>query len=568
MHYLQDTNYSYGFKNNFRNNIHFIINDKLTKLNTDYLNIKAGSNIEIHFEDNITDMNKFFSIEEDINSQYINSIDLSRFDSSHIVNMSSMFSGCSSLTYINFSNIITSSVKDMSNMFYNCGNISSLDLSYFDTSKVYNISSMFSGVSSLKLLNLSNFYTTYVKNMSRMFENDILLETIDISHFTIENVSDMSYMFSGCTLLKNIFYLSNLESIYDLEIDRTNMFYGCKTLFPDGETDYGSSNNGTGTSEVVSETIINNETIIDNDNDNITIVMLGFNMYRKIGSIIIFNIYFFSFESFEFPDKISFTANITYSSLLRILDDNNQVNCEKLEINGQTKKSKYNCTIDSQNGNIDNIALNQDIKFGSQNLNLVISPLALEYINKLQNLPNNYDNIFDNSTIYILEKSKLSQKEKRFNISGEMNENPNFSINKDLVLMAKPESDDEEREINCNIASTNLDNYILACDLNNNIKYELNNSLSIVDSDILLVNFDDGNSKVQNTIVEKYNSSKFYYNKSSSGLSNGALVAIILVPIFALGSLLAVFFCIKRKNIASSPIDDFTQADLNSRTKI
>ena len=495
LNYLLDSNYTNGFKNNYRNNISFIINDNFTKLDTDDLYIQGGSNIEIHFKDNITDMNKFFSIEEDINSKYINWIDLSRFDSSHVVNMSSMFSGCSSLTYINFSNIITSSVKDMSSMFYNCGNISSLDLSNFDTSKVINMGSMFSGDSSLKLINLSNFDTAFVKNMSRMFMNDTLLETIDISNFVVENVSDLSYMFSGCTLLKNIYYLSNLQTMYDTEVDRTNMFYGCTTLFPDDEPDYGSSNNGTNVSE----------TIINNDIDNNTVIMLGFNLYRKIGSTIFFNIYFFSYESFEFPDKINFTAIITYRSLLRILDDNNQVNCEKLEINGQSKKSKYNCTINSQNGNIDNIALNQDIKFGSQNLNLVISPLALEYINKLQDLPDDYDNMFDNSTIYILEKSKLSQKDKIFNISGEMNENPNFSINKNIVLMAKPESDDGEKEINCNIASTNLDNYILACGLINNIKYELNNSLSIVDSNILLVNFDDGNSTVQNTIVAENN---------------------------------------------------------------
>ena len=133
--------------------------------------------------------------------------------------------------------------------------------------------------------------------------------------------------------------------------------------------------------------------------------------------------------------------------------------------------------------------------------------------------------------------------------------------------MAKPESDDGEKEINCNIASTNLDNYILACGLNNNIKYELNNSLSIVDSNILLVNFDDGNSTVQNTIVAENNNRKFYYNKSS-GLSSGALVAIILVPIFALGSLLAVFFCFKINNNASPPIDNSTQANINIQTKI
>ena len=199
---------------------------------------------------------------------------------------------------------------------------------------------------------------------------------------------------------------------------------------------------------------------------------------------------------------------------------------------------------------------------------MVISPLALEYINKLQDLPDNYDNMFDNSTVYILGKSKLSQNEKIFNISGEMKENPYFSINRNIVLIAKPESDYEEREINCNIASTNLVNYILACSLNNNIKYELNNSISIIDSDILFVNFDDGNSKIQNIIVDQNNNRKywkFYYNKSS-GFSIGGLVAIILVPIFVLGALLAVFFYNKSNNIESTSLDNSTQ--INIKTEI
>jgi len=418
---------------------------------------------------------------------------------------------------------------------------------------------MFRDCDSLKFLNLSNFDTSSVTYMTMMFMNDISLETIDISHFTIKRVRSMAYMFFECNLLKNIYYLSNLQSNNNLNIDRTAMFIGCKTLFPDPDgQDYGSSYNDS--SEAVSETIINNDIV------ETTIVMLGFNMYRKIGSIIMFNIYFFSFENFEFPDKISFTADITYHSILRILNDNNEVNCEKKEINGQTKKSKYNCTIEAQNDNVDNIALNQDIKFGSQNLNLVMSPLAFEYINKLQDLPEEYNNMFENSTIYILEKSKLSQNGKSFNISGEMNGNPNFSINKNIVLIANPESVNVDKEINCNIADNNLNHYILACSLNNNIKYDLNNSISLIDKDILLVNFDDTNSKVNNTEVDQ-NNRKFFYSKSS-GLSSGALVAIILVPIFALGSLLAAFFCFRRKNTETPPIDNSTQANIHTSTKI
>ena len=59
------------------------------------------------------------------------------------INMSYMFSDCSSLTSLNLSNFNTNNVKDMSYMFFNCSSLISLNLSNFNTNNVKNMKYMF-----------------------------------------------------------------------------------------------------------------------------------------------------------------------------------------------------------------------------------------------------------------------------------------------------------------------------------------------------------------------------------------------------------------------------------------
>lgn len=63
-------------------------------------------------------------------------IDLSKFDTSNTINMSSMFNGCIKLKKLDLSNFNTQNVIYMDFMFYNCNNLAELDLSSFDFSQV------------------------------------------------------------------------------------------------------------------------------------------------------------------------------------------------------------------------------------------------------------------------------------------------------------------------------------------------------------------------------------------------------------------------------------------------
>ena len=133
--------------------------------------------------------------------QSLTNIDLSRLDTSNVTNMSMMFcmnpgSKLESITFGEKFN--TSKVVDMSSMFTNCKNITNLNLSDFDTSNVTDMPYMFECCESLTSLNLSSFDTSNVTMMSYMFRDCTNLSTIYVGpNWTTKN-ADTSDMFEGC----------------------------------------------------------------------------------------------------------------------------------------------------------------------------------------------------------------------------------------------------------------------------------------------------------------------------------------------------------------------------------
>ena len=113
-----------------------------------------------------------------------------------------MFSYCSGLSSLDVSKFNTDKVTDMSGMFWGCKKLTSLDLSSFNTAKVTYMGYMFYGCSSITSLDLSSFNTANVTNMSYMFNGCSGLTTIYVSDdFTIGNVTYGLNMFSGCSNL-------------------------------------------------------------------------------------------------------------------------------------------------------------------------------------------------------------------------------------------------------------------------------------------------------------------------------------------------------------------------------
>ena len=154
----------------------------------------------------------------------LETIDISRIDTSKMTDMSNMFSNLKNLVYLNLNDLDTSNVRDMSQMFYYLKNIE-LDFSNFNTSNVTNMDAMFA-YSSINNLDLSHFDTSKVTNMSAMFSNSSF-SSLDLSNFDTANVLDMGAMFYNCKNLKTI----NLSNFITSGVtNMATMFSSCDSL--------------------------------------------------------------------------------------------------------------------------------------------------------------------------------------------------------------------------------------------------------------------------------------------------------------------------------------------------
>ncbi len=150
-----------------------------------------------------------------------------KFNNSILKNISCLFSNCTTLIEIDFSNFNTINIKDMNSMFSNCSSLKNLDLKNFKTDNLEDMYSMFSDCSSLIEINLSSFDTKNVHDMSYMFSKCSSLINLDLSNFDTRNVTDMSYMFAECYSLSNLNLINfNVEKVNDMSY----MFQDCKSL--------------------------------------------------------------------------------------------------------------------------------------------------------------------------------------------------------------------------------------------------------------------------------------------------------------------------------------------------
>lgn len=150
----------------------------------------------------------------------LQSLDLSTWDTSNLLNCSEMFNDCNSLTSLDLSNWDTSNVTTMYIMFGGCSSLTILDLSDFDTENVTDMSAMFGGCSSLTTLDLSNFNTTNVtQTMNQMFNNCNSLTSV-----TLNNTDSTTFDMIKSALIASIssYYLSNTVIYRDGDTYRYN----------------------------------------------------------------------------------------------------------------------------------------------------------------------------------------------------------------------------------------------------------------------------------------------------------------------------------------------------------
>ena len=124
----------------------------------------------------------------------LESLNLSKADTSNVQNMKEMFSGCYSLQYLDVSGFNTSNVTNMSYMFYYCSSLQTLDISEFNTSNVMYMSSMFEGCHSLQRLDLSSFDMCSVNSALEMIPSGYFPGFNLLEIMTPVNVQETIYL--------------------------------------------------------------------------------------------------------------------------------------------------------------------------------------------------------------------------------------------------------------------------------------------------------------------------------------------------------------------------------------
>ena len=134
----------------------------------------------------------------------VSSLDLSKFDMSHVTSVDDMFTSCTSLATLNVAGWNLSNAGTLYHLFEGCTALQSIDLSDWVTTGVTNMSRMFVGCASLNSLDLSSFDTSAVTTMDQMFAGCSRLRVLNIGNFDMSNVTTSQYIFNGCDKLCDV----------------------------------------------------------------------------------------------------------------------------------------------------------------------------------------------------------------------------------------------------------------------------------------------------------------------------------------------------------------------------
>ena len=165
-------------------------------------------------------------------------LDVGRFDTSGVTDMSMMFRNCINLTKLDVSNFNTSGVVRFGEIFSYCKKLTALDVSHFDTSKAEKLTQMFEACESLAELDLSGFNTENCTSFGLMFDGCRNLKELDLSSFDTSKATSFTYMFCNCEKLEKITVRCGSDWKSDIIEYGSQMFFNCQSLVGGDGTKY------------------------------------------------------------------------------------------------------------------------------------------------------------------------------------------------------------------------------------------------------------------------------------------------------------------------------------------
>ena len=172
-----------------------------------YTPVSSGIRFENTYVEDIIQLDPYYltdTVGMFENCTYLNSLDLSNWDTREITDMYFMFNGCSDLKTLNLTGWDVSRVSDLRYMFAGCSSLTELNISDWNVELVTTMAHMFNGCSSLVELDVSRWDVSNLEDMSYMFYECASLTNLDLANWNVVNLENMEYAFSHCYSVQNL----------------------------------------------------------------------------------------------------------------------------------------------------------------------------------------------------------------------------------------------------------------------------------------------------------------------------------------------------------------------------
>ena len=333
----------------------------------------------------------------------------------------------------------------------------------------------------------------------------------------------------------------------DTDSDNSTNVNSNDTDIDDSDSDDTNSNDSDSTD--LNPTGSSNSTIDDDSEENEEPLFIGVDNYYYDGSLLNFYAYFFIDDTTDYQETVSFSV-VTISRILRILQDD-KITCKIIDDSG--KIFVYNCTY-NYNGSIDSIR----ISFPGNKTDYA------EYT--LRNIKNQTGQIISSGDFFFITDCSIPDTSKSV-IKG----NTDYSINNNTegVIYITNSTAKEEIPVTF-IKEDGNGNYNLKLNLKNSLTKNLNNTvgkLNNKNATYVLFFKQNGNTTMNYKNNPSLNQAYIPKKKSSSGLSTGAIIAIIIPCVVALLAVVGLaFFLAKSSSGAAASTIPLEHSNMTNNT--
>lgn len=258
-------------------------------------------------------------------------------------------------------------------------------------------------------------------------------------------------------------------------------------------------------------------------------LVLGF---KKLSTEINIRFYVFTRVIGRYPSKLSLTAQVASTRNLRFLEDID-FDCSLADTNNNGINNKYTFDCSHAYDKAKDIIIDLDtIRIDGE------KPESTPGAIYSKDLNNDISDLLDNKELLVMRNSAITNTNNKIEIQGTIDETI-YPNNPYLLVI------DGESKENCTCNYNNLGNRIYTLTLNPKSSFEgnLHEQMGRINDDqSVILDFSDGTGNVNYSPIDVYRS-----RKSSSSLSTGAIIAIIIPCVAVLLAIVGLTFMMGKK---------------------